>query len=121
MQHSALVAFLDGDVSPEAFHREISNEVDACEREFQAEGLGHVIVTGGPVRLVTRDHARRLLEALRSGRLPVRAATYAADCLMMSDNFVFDDAAVIDAISFVADESRPPTSDEIAAALTALG
>lgn len=121
MQHSSLVAFLDGDLSPGAFAHEISDEADACERDFRIQGLGHVIVTDGPAQVITRDHARRLLEALLSDQLPFRAANYTADCLIMSDDFILDDDAVIEAIALVADDSRPPTLEETAAAIAALG
>ena len=62
MEHSSLVAFLNGDLSPDAFGREISNEVNACEHGFKTEGMGYIMVPDGPTQVITRDHARRLLE-----------------------------------------------------------
>jgi hypothetical protein len=38
----------------------------------------------------------------------------------MSDDFDFADDAVTEAVHFVADDSRPPTSDETKAALALL-
>jgi len=120
MEHSSLVAFLNGDVSPDAFGREISNEVNACEQGFKTEGMGYIMVPDGPTQVITRDHARRLLEAMLSDQLAFLAANYTADCLMMSDNFDFADEAVAEAIAFVADDSRPPAHDETKAAIAAL-
>lgn len=121
MEHASLVAFLNGDLSPEDFGREISAEVDACEQGFRSGGVGHIIVTDGPETVVTREHARRLLQALADERLPFLSANYTADCLVMSDDFEFADLAVAEAIEFVADDSRPPTPDETEAALAQLG
>jgi hypothetical protein len=70
--------------------------------------------------MVTREHARRLLQALAEDRLPFLSANYAADCLMMSDDFEFADETVAEAVEFVADDSRPPTPEETAAALAQL-
>lgn len=120
MEHSLLIAFLNGKLSPEEFGGEITAEVDACEQGFRSGGVGHILVTDGPGALVTREHARRLLEALAENRLAFLSANYAADCLMMSDDFEFADEAVSEAIAFVADDSRPPTPEETAAALSQL-
>jgi hypothetical protein len=120
MKHASLVAFLNGDLSPEDFGNEIAAEVDACEQGFRSGGVGHIIVTDGPDTVVTREHARRLLQALANDRLPFLSANYTADCLVMSDDFDFADDAVTDAVHFVADDSRPPTSDETEAALAQL-
>lgn len=55
--------------------------------------------------MVTRDGARRLLEAVADGRLPFDAANYLADCIVMNDDFEFADDAVRDAVFFVEDDS----------------
>ncbi|PYE43108.1 hypothetical protein DFI02_105294 [Rhizobium sp. PP-F2F-G20b] len=120
MEHSSLVAFLNGDLSPKAFGRETSNEVNACEHGCKTEGMGSVMVPDGPTQGMTRDHARRLLKAMLSDQLPFLAANYTADCLMMSDDFDFADDAVAEAIAFVADDSRPPTRDETETAIAAI-
>jgi hypothetical protein len=120
MEHASLVAFLDGNFPPEAFGSEIAAEVDACEQDFRSGGVGHIIVTDGPDTIVIREHARRLLQALADGRLPFLLANYAADCLIMSDDFEFADNAVAEAIYFVADDSRPPTMEETKEALAQL-
>ena len=120
MEHASLVAFLKGDLSPEAFGSEIAVEVDACELAFRSGGVGHIIVTHGPDTAVTREHARRILQALADDRLPFLSANYTADCLVMSHDFEFADDAVRDAVHFVADDSRPPTPEETEAALAQL-
>lgn len=120
MEHSSLVAFLNGKLSPEDFGSEIAAEVDACEQGFRSRGVGQIIVTDGPETIVTREHARRLLQALAEDRLPFLSANYTADCLMMSEDFAFADEAVAGAIEFVADDSRPPTLEETAGAVAQL-
>jgi hypothetical protein len=120
MEHASLVAFLDGNLSPEDFGREIAAEVEACEQGFRSGGVGHIIITDGPETLVTRNRARRLLQALADNRLPFLSANYTADCLVMSDDFEFADKAVAEAVEFVADDSRPPTPEETEAALAQL-
>lgn len=121
MEHEALVAFLDGAKSPEEFANEIAEEVDACERGFRSSaGVGYIIVTDGPKMLVTREHARRLLQALAEDRLAFMSANYTADCVIMSGDFEFEDDAAEEAFEFVADDSRPPTLDETRAALARL-
>lgn len=120
MEHASLVAFLNGAISPEDFNVEIAAEAEAYERAFMSDGVGHIIVTDGPETVVTRDQARRLLQALADERLPFLSANYAADCMMMSDDFEFAEDAVAEAVGFVADDSRPPTPDETKAALAQL-
>lgn len=121
MEHSSLVAFLHGDLSPEAFERAISNEVNASEHGCKTEGMGYIIVPDGPPQVITRDHARRLLEAMVSDQLAFLAASYTADCLIMGDNFDFADEAVTEAIALIADDSRPPTHAETETAIARLG
>src|SRR4051794_38318158 len=121
MEHASLLAFLNGKLSPEDFGSKIAAEVDACERGFRSGGVGHIIVTDGPETTVTREHARRLLQALAERRLPFLSANYTADCLVMSDDFEFADNAVAEAVQLVADDSRPPTPEETEEALAQLG
>lgn len=98
MQHLSLISFLNGDQSPEAFGDEISGEVDACQHGIKTGGVGYILAPEGPDTVVTRDHARRLLEALLSGKLAYSGVNYAAECLIMSDSFDFGDKAVVEAI-----------------------
>ena len=120
MEYASLVAFLNGELSSESFNSEIAAEVHACEQGFRSGGIGHIIVTDGPEMVVTREHAKRLLQALADQRLPFLSANYTADCLVMSDDFDFADDAVVEAVHFVADDSRLPTLDETKAALAEL-
>lgn len=112
MEHSSLVEFLAGTLSPEALALNITAEVTACNEAFQAGEKGYIVITKGPSFEVTRDGARRLLNAVADERLPFELANYVADCIIMSDDFDFADEAVRDAIYFIADDSRPPTRDE---------
>lgn len=121
MEHSSLVGFLTGTLSAEALADEITIEVKACNEAFQAGENGYIVITDGPAFEVTRDGARRLLNALADERLPFEIANYVADCIIMSDDFDFADNAVREAIFFVEDDSRPPTRDETIGALRLLG
>lgn len=120
MNHASIVSFLSGILSPEAFAGEIKTEVATCVNSCANRGLGYVVVTDGPSTVITREHAARLLQALLDDRLPFDAVNYLADGLMMSEDFDFADAAVAEAIEFVADDSRPPRSDETRAVLSRL-
>ena len=120
MQHRTIISFLSGTLSPEQFGEQIADDVEACSQGCSSGGSGHVIVAEGPATMVTREHAARLLQALLDRRLTFEAANYLADGLIMSDDFDFEEAAVADAIAFVADDSRLPTRDETRAALAAL-
>lgn len=117
MNHASIISFLAGTCSPEEFAAEIAPEVAACIQGFATGGVGHIIVTDGPSATIGRDHAARLLRALLEERISFDAANYLADGLMMSDNFDFADAAVAEAIEFVADDSRPPLAREMQEAL----
>lgn len=46
-----------------------------------------------------------LLAALAEAKLPMEAANYIADALVMSDNFEWSDDAVAEALFFLSDES----------------
>lgn len=129
MQHSLIVEFLSGTVSPEILAAEMAAEVAAFRASLKATASGHVVISEGPLYLVTRDGARRLLEAVATGQLPFDAANYVADCIVMNDDFDFADEAVRDAIYFVEDDSGRyvageddwrPTRDETLAALALL-
>src|SRR5689334_14207540 len=104
MEHSSLVAFLEGNLTPEQFGEEIGDEVTACNEALRSGGVGYIKISDGPVTVVTRDHARRLLEAVADNRLSFELANYAADCIIMSDDFEFVDDAVKEAIYFVEDD-----------------
>ena len=120
MEHSSLVAFLKGTVAPERFGDQIAGEVAACNGAFRSGGVGYIAITDGPLTVVTRDHAKCLLQAIADGRLTFEAANYTADCLIMSDDFEFADDAVRGAIYFIEDDSIAPTVDEVRTAVERL-
>lgn len=120
MEPTLLVAFLNGAISPEAFQRAIADEVTVCHLAFRSGQIGHIVISEGPSKLITREFARHLLYAVAEERLPFEIANYVADCIIMSDSFELADGDVRDAIFFVADESRHPTRDETFAALRLL-
>ncbi|NWK95624.1 hypothetical protein DM806_08055 [Sphingobium lactosutens] len=84
-----------------------------------------MVISDGPSFIVTKEGARRLLEALANEQLPFDAANYIADCIVMNDDFEFADDATRDAIFFVEDDSgrftardddwRPTRKDTLAA------
>jgi hypothetical protein len=120
MDHTSLTAFLDGSLSPEALNGEIAAEVDACNSAFRAGETGYIVIDDGQRFEVTRDGARRLLDAVADARLSFETANYLADCIIMSDDFDFADDVVRDAIFFVEDDSRPPTLEELSTVLASL-
>lgn len=61
-------------------------------------------------------HVDKLLGELADEKLPLSAASYIADALIMSDDFHWDDEAVAEALFFLSDESAPQTLAEIEAA-----
>jgi hypothetical protein len=91
----------------------MADELAACLASMAKGGSGHVLITDGPDVIVTCKHVRRLVEALATGRLPLNAASYIADALIMSDDFEFANDAVSEAIFFLSDDSGPLTLDEV--------
>jgi hypothetical protein len=120
MEHASLVAFLEGRLTPEQFDDEVADEVTACNLACKQTGEGRVFITPGPDTIVTRDHARRLLEAVAGQRLNLQIANYAATCIIFGD-FEFGDDVVNEAIWLVemADLDKP-TTDEMRTAIDRL-
>lgn len=54
-----------------------------------------------------------LFGALAQTKLPLAAAVYVADALIMSDDFKWDDEAVAEALFFLSDESLRLTPAEV--------
>lgn len=113
MQHSSLVAFLNGRLPPEALWAEIHREVTECLAACAKGGSGHVIMVPGPEVKVTREHVKVLLDALADCRLPLKAASYIADTMILSDDFEWDDDPTAVALFSLSDESRPLTIDDV--------
>lgn len=120
MEHASLVAFLEGRLTPEQFDEEVVDEARACNLACNKTGEGQVVITPGPDTIITRDHARRLLEAVAGQRLSLETANYAATCIIFGD-FEFDDDAVNKAIWLIemADLDHP-TSDDMRSAVKLL-
>ena len=129
MQHSSIVSFFTGALAPEAFADEIADEVAAFRAALRATANGNIIVSNGPQFLVTKMGARRLLEAVANEKLPFDAANYIADCIIMNDDFDFEDDATRDAVHFIEDDTERfnsendnwrPTAEAMLAALALL-
>lgn len=113
MQHASIVAFLSGTLTPENLTAEIGAEVASFRAALRETAEGHIQVSDGPNFVVTREGARRLLQAVADERLPYDTASYLADCIVMSDEFDFADEAVRDAVFFVEDDTgRFATGDD---------
>ena len=70
--------------------------------------------------MVTRDHARRLLEAVFDQRLRLPIANYAATCIIFGD-FEFGDDVANEAIWLIEmSDLDQPTSDDLRAAIERL-
>lgn len=113
MQHSSLASFLNGESPAEELWREIESEVRECLAACAKGGSGYVIITDGPEIHIARGQVAVLLTALAEAKLPLEAASYIADALIMSDDFAWDDEAVAKAVLFLSDESAPLTQTEV--------
>ena len=113
VRHSSLVLFLNGEVPPNALWQEIKPEVADCLTACAKGGSGHVIITDGPDTQILQEHVAVLLAALGEAKLPLEAASYIADALIMSDAFEWQDPAVAEALFFLSDESASVTLAEI--------
>lgn len=113
MLHSSLSSFLNDGCSPDELWREIEAEVSECLAACNEGGSGHVIITDGPETPVAREHVTVLLNALAEAKLPLEAASYIADALIMSDDFSWTDDTVAEALFALSDESKPLTLAEV--------
>ena len=116
MRHSSLTSFLNGERPADELWREIEAEVRECLTACAKGGSGHVIITDGPNTQITRKHVALMLAALAEAKLPLEAAVYIADALILSDDFEWKDEAVAEALFFLSDESAPLMLDEVKAA-----
>ena len=98
---------------PDELWREIETEVTECLAACAKGGAGHVIITDGPDTPVAREQVAILLDALAEGKLPLEAASYIADALIMSDDFDWEDDVVAEALFSLSDESEPLTVAEV--------
>lgn len=107
MRHSSLTSFLNGKHPADELWREIEAEVEDCLAACAKGGSGPVIITDGPETQVAREQVAVLLTALAEAKLPLKAASYIADALIMSDDFDWEDDAVAEALFLLLHESRP--------------
>jgi len=120
MRHSSLASFLNGELPADELWRQIETEVGDCIAACAKGGTGHVIITHGSDTLVAPQQVSVLLTALADDKLPLDAASYIADALIMSENFEWDDASVAEALFFLCDESAPLTLAKVEDALSRL-
>jgi len=106
MQHASLVAFLSGMLTPEEFMDEICSEVAEFYADLRKTKRSFILISDGPLFVVTRSAARRLLTAVNAQQLPFDAAVYVADCIVASDDIEFEDDAIRDAVFFLEDDSN---------------
>ena len=122
MKYSSLLAFLNGELPSVQFSEEIATEVDECHASIKATREGRILVPRGPETAGTRAQARRLLQAMADKSLSLEAASYVADCIIMSHCFDFDDDELaLEAIDFASDDSPPrPTVEMVQSVLNGL-
>lgn len=120
MRHSSLMSFLNGELEARDLWLQIEPEVRDCLAGCAKGGSGNVILTDGPNTLILRRHVTVFLAALADEKMPMEAASYVADALIMSDKFEWEDGAVADALFFLSDESAPLTSREVGLAQSRL-
>jgi hypothetical protein len=105
MQHSSLVAFLSGVLTPQALSDEIASEVAAHSAQLRESKVGNIVVTLGPTFVMNKVAARRLLEAVAAQHLPPETAVYVADCIVGSKDIDIADEATREVLSFIEDDS----------------
>jgi len=113
VQHESLTSFLNGKRSAEDFWREIEPEVNDCIAACAKSGVAAVIVTAGPLTIISSGHVAVLIAALSTSKLPMAAASYIADALIMSDDFEWEGDGVADAMLRLSDESAPLTQGDL--------
>ena len=113
MQHSSLKSFLDGERSADELWREIEPEVEECVAACAKHGAGAVIISDGPKTQISRRKVAVLISALAEGKLPMKAASYIADAMIMSDDFAWEDEGIADALFRLSDESAPLTTSDL--------
>ena len=106
MKHSPVLAFLSGDLSPEALTGEISDEFEVFYADLAENHYGFIETMRGPEIFLGRAGARRLLTAITANRMPATVAVYVADCIASSVDVEFADEATREAIGLIEDDSR---------------
>ena len=109
MRHNSLTSFLNGKRSADKLLREIEPEVKDCAAACAELGSGGMIISGGPKTQISRRQVAVLISALSEGKLPLDAASYIADAMIMSDDFTWEDEGIAEALFRLSDESAPLT------------
>ncbi len=109
MKHGSLTSFLNGERPAEQLWCEIEAEVKDCLVACAKHGSGAVIISDGPETQISRRQVAVLISALAEGKLPMDAAGYIADAMIMSDGFTWEDNGIEDALFRLSDESAPLT------------
>ena len=113
MQHASLTSFMNGERSAAELWREIEAEVIDCLAACGKGGAGSVILTAGPLTTVSRKQVGVLIAALAESALPMDAASYVADALIMSEDFAWEDRGIVDVLFRLSDESAPLTTSDL--------
>jgi hypothetical protein len=58
-------------------------------------------------------HVAVLIAALAEGKMPMDAASYIADAMIMSDDFAWDDEGISDALFRFSDDGAPLTKSDL--------
>ncbi|WP_354289510.1 hypothetical protein [Sphingomonas sp. UYEF23] len=109
VQHGSLTSFLNGEQSAGQLWREIEPEVKECLAAYAKLGSGAVKISDGPKTQISRRQVAVLIAALAEGEIPMNAASYIADAMIMSDAFAWEDEGIADALFRLSDESAPLT------------
>ena len=109
VQHGSLTSFLNGERSADQLWREIETEVKECLAACAKLGSGAVTISDGPKTHISRRQVAVLLSALVEGEIPMDAASYIADAMIMSDDFAWEDEGIADVLFRLSDESAPLT------------
>jgi len=107
--HDTLTSFLNGERSADQLWREIEPEVKECLATCARFGSGAVTISDGPKTQISRRQVAVLISALAAGEIPMVAASYIADAMIMSDDFAWEDEGIADALFRLSDETAPLT------------
>jgi len=109
VQHGSLTSFLKGEQSADQLWREIEPEVKDCLAACAKLGSGAVTISDGPKTQISRRQVAFPISALAQGEIPMDAASYIADAMIMSDDFEWEDEGIADALFRLSDDSAPLT------------
>ncbi|MFN3675176.1 MAG: hypothetical protein ACK4TC_04295 [Sphingomonas pseudosanguinis] len=105
MDYAALIAFLSGESSPEIFVDVIRADVDLFHEALAHRRQASLPRLEGIPFVMQKEHARRLLEAVRTYQITDLSAIYIANCIVASETIEFADEDVREAVFFLEDDS----------------